>query len=187
MLLTNWMFGYVALVETGMITRWNSGKEQQSHPHCIRQSGNGLYECSMQNNPIFFALKGKNALGTEFFVSFQERMFNMSQSSWQEPAYSAFEIAFTEDNTYITLEIPPGKQIYNGSNPPLTGTVVLGPFHRGESYSGAPAIRKYAPYIPKTGYYSWDKYFGRVGADHLNGVRITTNGKKIAVTLKDTP
>ncbi len=143
------------------------------------------YECSMQNNPDIFALKGKNALGTEFFVSFQERMFNMSQSSWQEPAYSAFEIAFTEDNTYITLEIPLGKQIYNGSNPPLTGTVVLGPFHRGESYSGAPAIRKYAPYIPKTGYYSWDKYFGRVGADHLNGVRITTNGKKIAVTLKD--
>lgn len=141
------------------------------------------YEESRQNNPDIFSLKGSNALGTEFYTCFQDRMYNMSFSSWVAPPYSSFEIAFTEDNTYITLVIPAGKAIYNGAGAPLTGTVTLGPFNRGQCYSGAPS--KNVPPEKPGYYYSNDKYFGRSPEDHLGGVRITTNGKKITVTLKD--
>jgi PKD repeat protein len=141
---------------------------------------NCYYEEGITFNPDIFALKGNNALGTEFFCSFQTRAINMSGSGWVFPAYSAFEIVFTEDNTFITLTIPTGKGVYNGGGAPLTGVKTLGPFNRGETYQGAPAW----VINPKTGKYGNDK-FGRSAPDHLAGTKITTNGKKIAVTLKD--
>ncbi len=140
------------------------------------------YESSRPNNPDIWALKGNNALGSEFFATFQTRMYNVN-SNWDYPAYSAFDVVFTEDNTFLTLEIPPGLAIYNGTNPPHTGTVVIGPFNAGETYSGTPAM---ITEPEKTGWKATDTRFGRAAEDHLNGVRITTNNKKkIAVSLKD--
>lgn len=149
------------------------------------------YEEGNSNNPETFSFKGRNALGTRFFTSFQTDMTNKTLNTWTEPAYSAFDIVFTEDNTYIDMVIPTGKFIYNGATQ-LTGTVTLGPFMKGETYSGVPARAdaiagyNYKPeQSPGTGYFAADK-FGRSAKDHLAGVKITTrSGKKIAVTLKD--
>lgn len=140
------------------------------------------YEVSRSNNPDIFALKGRNALGTEFFTSFQTRMKNMHQDSFngEVPPYSAADIVFTEPNTFITLEIPAGKMVF----PNLTGTVTLGPFYPGETYSMVPAwvTNIEAGFTePLPG----GELFGRSAEDHLAGVRVTTNGKKIAITLKD--
>jgi hypothetical protein len=141
---------------------------------------NCYYEVGNNYNPDIFTLLGNNALGTEFFTSFQTRAISMSHLDWTFPAYSAFEVVFTEDNTYLTIEIPAGKAVYNGAESPLSGTVTIGPFNRGETYQGAPAWVT----NPKTGRYLND-LFGRSAHDHLAGTRLTTNGKKIAVTLKD--
>jgi PKD repeat protein len=135
-------------------------------------------------NPDIYALKGKNSLGTDFFASFQTDLYNMYKT-FAVPAYSAFDIVFTEDNTYITLDIPAGKRIFNGTTTSAyTGTVVLGPFNKGETYSGIPS--RFGATAPQcTGWGAVDKFFSRSGPDHLAGVRIRTNGKKIAITLKD--
>jgi PKD repeat protein len=135
-------------------------------------------------NPDIYALKGKNALGTDFFASFQTDLYNMYKT-FAVPGYSSFDIVFAEDNTYITLDIPAGKKIFNGTTTSAyTGTVVLGPFNKGETFTGIPA--RFGATAPQcTGWGVNDKFFSRSGPDHLAGVRIRTNGKKIAITLKD--
>lgn len=143
---------------------------------------NVVFESKRSQNPETFTLKGQAALGSDFYASFQTRMYNYSQPTYTAPPYSAFDVVFTENNTTLTLVIPPGKSIYNGGGAPLTGTVSLGPFNAGETYTGIPA-KVTAPEV--TGFYANDVY-GRAAEDHLAGVRITAGGgKKIAVTLKD--
>ncbi len=143
------------------------------------------YESAYSNNSDLFSLKGNNALGSEFYTPFQTRYYNNSGSNWADPAYSAFDIVFTEDNTYITLEIPSGKAIYNGSGG-WTGTVRLGPFNRGETFSGIPEwLSTYKPTKLS------NDVFGRGAEDHLAGVHIKahdlsgTRLKRIAITIKD--
>lgn len=144
------------------------------------------YESAYGNNSDLFALKGKNALGSEFYTPFQTRYYNNSGNNWDDPAYSAFDIVFTEDDTYITLDIPAGKAVYNGNPGGWTGTVRLGPFHRGETFSGIPEwISTHRPFR------NANDNFGRVAEDHLAGVHIKAHDisgnrlKRIAITIKD--
>jgi len=146
---------------------------------------NVTFESNKANNPETFSLLGRNALGSDFYTSFQTDMMNWNASSWTTQGYSAFDIVFTEDNTTIDVYIPTGQGLYNGSNPVLTGHVVLGPFMRGETFTGIPAWlhNLEQPLV-------WPRLandtYGRSAEDHLAGLRIVAQGsKKIAVTLKD--
>lgn len=144
------------------------------------------YESANNNNCDLFALKGKNALGSDFYTPFQNRFYNNSGSNWSEPAHSSIDVVFTEDDTYLTLDIPTGLAIYHGSTE-LSGTVRVGPFDRGETFKAAPAW-KHDSGVP--GRYGND-VFGRDKMDHLAGVHIRatnisgTKLKSIAVTISD--
>ncbi|MBN1183151.1 MAG: PKD domain-containing protein [Bacteroidales bacterium] len=153
------------------------------------------HEYANTNNPDIFALKGRNALGRLFYTTFQTRMYNVNAdvnnaTGWNEPAYSAFDIVFTDNDTYIDLVIPAGKAIYQGPGmTPLTGSVThLGPFQQGETFTAIPyqttnpEVNTTKPIWKTTDYYQ-DGY-GRAAADHLNGVKVTST-KDIAITLKD--
>ena len=131
------------------------------------------YEYSNVNNPDIWALKGINGLGTEFYTVFQTHMYNQN-NNWPVQAYSAFDIVATEDNTVVTIET--NKQIY-GHETESVFSIIL---NKGETYSAAPAKVT----TPPNGWKASD-IFGRAGPDHLSGCRITTNGKKIAVSYKD--
>ena len=85
------------------------------------------YEVNPSNNlnPDIYALKGANALGTSFFLPFQNYLNNgYSQST------SGFDIVATEDNT--TIEITPRKPIV-GHAQNITFTITL---DAGETWSG---------------------------------------------------
>jgi len=84
-------------------------------------------------NPEVFALKGKNALGNEFFIS--------SQYTYDESvtynATNSFDIVATANNTHVT--ITPSKNII-GHNANVPFTVIL---NKGQTYS-AVAVSKLA-------------------------------------------
>ena len=126
------------------------------------------YEVRTKNNPDIWALKGENALGTEFYVPFQNKSTNQ-KSSWTTKAYHAIDIVATEDNTII--EITPTKDVYPGRTAGNTFTVTL---DRGETFSVVPE------------YDAGDNAFDRAASAHMSGTHIkVTNGKKIAVSNKD--
>lgn len=85
------------------------------------------YEVNPSNNlnPDIFALKGVNALGTAFFVPFQNYLNNSYTQST-----SSFDIVATEDNTII--QITPKKPI-QGHAPNITFSIVL---NEGQTWSG---------------------------------------------------
>ncbi|WP_291725041.1 LamG-like jellyroll fold domain-containing protein [Bernardetia sp.] len=58
------------------------------------------YEASSTNNPEMFALKGKNALGKDFWIPMQTAWNHQSRTP---NAYSGFVIVATEDNTSVTI------------------------------------------------------------------------------------
>ncbi len=107
-------------------------------------------------NPEIFALKGRDALGTEFYTPFQN-LWNNSNGFNPIP-YSAFDIVATEDNTTITIET---TNFIVGHAPAAPFTITL---NRGQTYS-ARALSTNA-------------------ARHLGGSHITSD-KPIAVTIKD--
>ena len=80
------------------------------------------YEVNSPINPEIFALKGRNALGTEFYTPFQNFTDNVQ-------GYSSFEIVATEDNT--TVQITPSKPIV-GHVANVTYSVTL---NKGQTYS----------------------------------------------------
>ena len=184
-------------------TPWINGKNIRGI-HITSTSLITVYhEYSNPHNPDIFALKGKNALGREFYTTFQTTMYNVNNSlttqtgpwtwvtdfdGWDYPAYSAFDIVFTDNNTMLTLEIPAGLHIYDGPGSYLDGTDTLGPFQQGETFSAIPYQWTNPDVDPA--YPAWkasDYYqdgFGRAGPDHLTGVKVTAT-KDIAITLKD--
>ena len=85
------------------------------------------YEVNPSNNlnPDIFSLKGSNALGTAFFVPFQNYLNNSYTQST-----SSFDIVATEDNTII--QITPKKPI-QGHAPNITFSIVL---DEGQTWSG---------------------------------------------------
>jgi len=112
------------------------------------------------NNPDIWALKGKNAKGTEFYAPFQSLWGN---GGYAPKSYSAIDIVATEDNTQIT--ITPTRPVHG---PDFLGIGI--PFSitldKGETYSVAP------------------RNYSRSQADYLHGSKITSN-KPIVVNIKD--
>lgn len=117
------------------------------------------YEVNSQTckcNPELFALKGKNALGNNFYIPSQ---LTWSIDTVRHPnAKAAFDLVATEDNTSVTI-IPSKPLIGRPANTPFT--ILL---NKGESFSSQALYRK--------------------GSLLLNGSKITST-KPIAVTTKE--
>lgn len=117
------------------------------------------YEETSAFNPEMFVLKGKNALGTNFFIPAQNLMNNWDFYTLPSILpYSSFDIIATEDNTIVT--ITPANNIVGHS----AGSTFAVTLNKGEVYSAAAT--------------------GRNAADHLMGSVVSSN-KKIAITIKD--
>ncbi len=86
------------------------------------------YEVANGSNPDKFTLKGKNALGTEFFASSQTEYAN-KDNGYNPLPYEAINIVATEDGTVV--EITPTANVV-GHNAGTTYTISL---DRGQTYS----------------------------------------------------
>ncbi|MBN1599620.1 MAG: PKD domain-containing protein [Bacteroidales bacterium] len=114
------------------------------------------YELDNTFNRDIFPLKGGNALGTNFYVSTQNRWRNGDYSG---TAWSGFVVVATEDNTTVTVYQNDGWLYFPAS--PAIRTVVL---NRGETFAFRAAS---------------------VNANrHINGVRVTSDNP-IAITTYD--
>lgn len=80
------------------------------------------YECAHTNNPGIFGMKGKNALGTEFYIVSQNNYRNVH-------GRESFDIVATEDNTTVT--ITPADDITGH----LSGDTFTVTLMKGETYS----------------------------------------------------
>jgi len=114
------------------------------------------YEVSHFSNPDIFALKGRNALGTHFFIPMQNIIDNVGHIT--PPVYASFDIIATEDSTVVVIN--PSNHIF-GHNAGVPFTIFL---NEGQTYS-ATALSHNA-------------------ALRLHGSQVTSN-KPIAVTIKD--
>ncbi|MBN2814106.1 MAG: PKD domain-containing protein, partial [Bacteroidales bacterium] len=120
-----------------------------------------------KNNPAIFALKGKNALGKDFWTPFQNRWANHDWDAPNDPAFSQIVIVATEDNTTVTVRFQKPAFDYAAN---VDHTIVL---DKGETYMFVP--QKNA---------SDDNDPSILAADRLVGTHITSN-KPISVTLND--
>ncbi len=116
------------------------------------------YEAAGQStaNPDIFTLKGKNALGNEFHIPFQNYLNNCSSTNGC--ANSSFDIIATEDATVIEIT-PKNALIGRPANQAFSITL-----NKGQVYS-ATAL-------------------SRLASGHLGGSIVTSN-KPIAITIKD--
>jgi gliding motility-associated-like protein len=81
------------------------------------------------NNPEIFALKARNALGTEFYTPFQDQ-WNNDTTSYDPNPYSAFIITATENNTQVFIS--PRNDVVGGHPANNTYSVTL---DEGETYA----------------------------------------------------
>lgn len=107
-------------------------------------------------NPELFVLKGKNALGNDFYISSQN--FGSNTSLHNPLPYSSFNIVATEDNTSVT--ITPTKNVV-GHSAGVPYTITL---NRGQTYAAIATAQ--------------------TNTQHLEGSRVTST-KPIAITLAD--
>lgn len=119
-------------------------------------------EVMEQNNPDIFALKGRHALGTEFYTPFQDRLPNHEYASGVQP-YASIDIVATEDDTEVTI-VPTKDVAKAGGGVHTAGTPITVTLQRGETFS----VRA-ADYTAEA---------------HMGGTHITSS-KPIAVLLKD--
>ena len=82
------------------------------------------YEEASTNNPDLISLKGKNALGTEFYTPFQ----NLLNSQYSQ-SKAGIDIVASEDNTYI--EITPTQNLIGYP----ANTIISINLNRGQTYS----------------------------------------------------
>lgn len=113
------------------------------------------YEVNQWYNPEIYALKGKNSLGTEFYISSQNVWDN---GSYAPTPYSSFEIVATEDNTSITIT-PSNNIVGHAAGVPFTITL-----NKGQSYSA--------------------RATSQLAANHLMGSYVISD-KPIAITISD--
>ncbi|MEO6613235.1 MAG: gliding motility-associated C-terminal domain-containing protein [Chitinophagaceae bacterium] len=107
-------------------------------------------------NPELFALKGRNAIGTEFYISSQNILNNVSLIT--PLPFSSFNIVATEDNTNVT--ITPAKNIV-GHTAGIAFSITL---NKGQTYAAIAT--------------------SQAAAQHLHGSHVVAN-KPVAVTLAD--
>lgn len=143
------------------LTQWKSEIENQPHDSILNygfliQSTSNIsiyYEVNRFNNPDIFSLKGKNALGKEFYTPFQTYL--TSGGNLPNTA-QAIDIVATEDSTEITIYL----------NNPIIGhlndSVVKIVLNRGQTYSA--------------------KATGLDPNHHLSGTKIISS-KPIAITI----
>jgi len=130
------------------------------------------YEIGSYNNTDIFSLKGKDALGTEFYPVFQNLRRNKlpeDNTGWAIDSWESVDIVATENNTTISYYLPtatavssmgPGqKQTFTYPSTPITVNL-----QKGQTYS----IRGTS----------------RDAIKALNGIKITSN-KNISITIKD--
>lgn len=132
------------------------------------------YELTRPLNPEFFSLKGKNALGRDFFTPFQTFWRNQNHGGWTtpyEPAYSAINIVATQNNTTVTIY--PTNDTYEGFGAGGSFTITL---NRGETYRVVPA--------PCPGPDPDDGRPCTRGAERLAGTQVKSD-KPISITLSD--
>ncbi|MCX6244025.1 MAG: hypothetical protein NTU98_04910, partial [Bacteroidetes bacterium] len=87
---------------------------------------NAYYEEANASNPEIFTLKGKNALGTEFYINGQYHYKN----HWVTTnTAETFDIVATEDNTQVTITV---TQDITGHTANSTFTITL---NKGQTYS----------------------------------------------------
>jgi len=125
------------------------------------QPVNAYYEIvSLQCNcnPEIFALKGRNALGTDFRIPMQNFFNNANHYTYLPVPYSAFDIVATQNNTSITIT-PTANIVGHLANIPFTITL-----NQGETYSATAT--------------------SQIAASHLQGSKVTAD-KPIAITMKD--
>ncbi|MFO7447916.1 MAG: IgGFc-binding protein [Ignavibacteriaceae bacterium] len=136
----------------------NGQTMQKKAFHITSYPGNitAYYELNNDCNRDIFALKGRNALGTDFYVSTQNYWSN---GSYTPIPYSGFIIAATEDNTTIEISRNGQWQFFPGS--PTVETIVL---NRGETFAFVASSQD--------------------AAQHIMGVKVHAN-KKIAITWYD--
>ncbi len=116
-------------------------------------TGQGL---SFRNNPEAFALKGNNALGTEFWIPSQNLVNN--SSIYTPSPRNGFDIVATENNTTITIT-PSNNIVGHTANIPFNITL-----NSGQTYSAIAT--------------------SNTAATHLQGSKVISD-KPIAITVKD--
>ena len=122
------------------------------------------YETSRsQNNPAMFNLKGKNAIGYDFWTPFENQWPNHVFAS-TDPAFSQIIVVATEDNTVVTFNLL--KDAFGH----VAGTPFTVTLNKGQTYMLVPKASGAVPSV--------------LAADKLVGTHITSN-KPIAVTLGD--
>ena len=84
----------------------------------------GYYEIANGNNPAIFPFKGKNGLGTEFYISGQNNYPNQTNDGSE-----AFDIVASEDNTTVTIT-PTLAIVGHAANVPFQITL-----NKGQTYS----------------------------------------------------
>jgi PKD repeat protein len=124
------------------------------------------------NNPDIWVLKGKNGLGTEFYIPFETTWTNQNFSNW--PAYSSFDIVATKPNTTVT--ITPSKVDAGGHAAGVPYTVTL---NAGQTFSVAPKL-----IYEKNGAATFWYAPSRLPTDRLDGSHVTAD-QPIAITIKD--
>ncbi len=112
-----------------------------------------------------WTLKGSNALGTLFYTPFQTVYNNRNLTP---RTYSAIDIVATEDNTQITITLPPGiAATYGTTNIPPGATYIFpSSLGRGQTLSVFPYL------------------YSILGSERLAGTKIEST-EPIAVTVKD--
>ncbi len=121
-----------------------------------------------RNNPAIFALKGRNALGYDFWTSFQDRWNNHDwDAPGGDPAFSQIIIVATEDNTIVKVRF---KKPAFGYLANVDYNIML---NKGQTYMFVPQADPTDNNEPSI-----------KAADRLTGTHITSN-KPISVTLGD--
>ncbi|MBN1144585.1 MAG: PKD domain-containing protein [Bacteroidales bacterium] len=121
-----------------------------------------------KNNPAIFALKGKNALGQDFWTPFQDRWDNHDwDAPSNDPAFSQICIVATQDNTTVTVRFQKPAFGYAAN---VDHTITL---DKGQTYMFVPRANAADNNEPSI-----------LAADRLIGTHITSN-RPISVTLGD--
>ncbi|MBN2347697.1 MAG: gliding motility-associated C-terminal domain-containing protein [Bacteroidales bacterium] len=129
------------------------------------------YEVEEAFNSDIFSLKGKNALGTEFYTPFQTNNINhYFNPSLYEPLYSAIDIVAVDPGNTVVVIYPTNEVLGWGTPDSIVITL-----QQGETYSVIPGHINAGSYV----------YHNQPNL-RLAGTRIKTrDGQRIAVTLKD--
>jgi PKD repeat protein len=126
---------------------------------------NAYWEVNYAYGSDLWTLKGSNGLGTLFYTPFQTVYDNRNNTP---RTYSAIDIVASQDNTQVTITLPPGKAASYGSM--VTGIAPGGThvitLNRGQTFSLFP------------------HNFSILAANRLAGTRIESTAP-VAVTVKD--